>query len=60
MSGAAVVACHPTLPLVAITGAGDTVLLYDLAHGGWSLPRLSHASQHRVSCAAWEPLQPAR
>lgn len=55
-----VVSCHPTLPFVAIANANDTVLLYDLARGDWSLPRLSHASQHRISCAQWEPMQPTR
>lgn len=60
--GCVVIACHPTLQFVAITigSKDDAVLLYDLVHSGWSLPRLSHASQHQISCAQWEPLDPAR
>mmetsp|Transcript_29914 Transcript_29914/g.69901 ORF Transcript_29914/g.69901 Transcript_29914/m.69901 type:complete len:472 (-) Transcript_29914:62-1477(-) len=53
-----VIACHPSLPFVAIASAEDTVLLYDLERQGWSLPRLAHASQHLVSCAEWEPVEP--
>jgi hypothetical protein len=60
MSGGSVIACHGSLPFVAIASADDVLLLYDLARSGWSLPRLSHANQHLVSCAQWEPLEPTR